>query len=368
MNLIDIIKSLFIICFSSLLGFVTVEYSYRFILEKGSKNTLKYRTMLFESGKNFLNYEGYFKYFPNVEIRSLTLYSKLNPKVLEDIEVEYDYIIRTNNYGLVMQSNLIHNDRVFFVIGDSFTEGQGASPWFYDLENLYDVSPKKLVNLGILGTGPMQWENLARSLTKELMLNVDGSIVNIIPGDMSREVWTFKERELNCLHYTLCDYNFGFQGYNFNFSEDYENIKLSIMKRLSVINGVSATQANSGTDLIKNFVKRSHVVSDLYTKFISDRKESPHKIFNETSLLALKDAANGNLYVNLVSLKDVNSTNFANYIYARELVNFLEINNINYSWCDIPYAGFHTNDGHPNANGYKVLRKCTEDALSKLIS
>ena len=39
-------------------------------------------------------------------------------------------------------------------MGDSFTEGQGATPWFYELEKDFSGSVIKPVNLGILGTGP----------------------------------------------------------------------------------------------------------------------------------------------------------------------------------------------------------------------
>lgn len=367
MNLIDKLKALFVVCFSSLLAFGIVEFSYRLITEEGQKNNFKNRTMLFESGKNFLNYEGYLKYAPNAEIRSLMLYSKSDLKVLEDIKVEYDYKIRTNNFGLVMQSDLVNNDRVFFVIGDSFTEGQGASPWFYNLENAYDVSPRKLVNLGIIGTGPQQWENIARSTTEELELNVDGSVVNIISSDMARRVWTLNDRELNCLHYALCDYSFGFQGYNFNVEESYKDIKLSFMKSVFETKSVSAQGVSSVIDSIKQYAKRSRVILHLYQNFMSNRNLSLNKTLNEASLLALKNAVNGNFYVNVVSEKYINSSNFSDNIYARELINFLEINHINFNWCDIPSDGFHVTDGHPNAYGYKVLRGCTEDALAKLI-
>jgi len=113
MRWIELIKSLGVICLSSLLAFSIVEYSYRFILGNSSDNTYSNRTMLFQAGNNFLNNKGYFKYFPNSEIRSLTLYSKPEPKVIDDLVIEYDYLIRTNNAGLVMQSNLSHNDSVF---------------------------------------------------------------------------------------------------------------------------------------------------------------------------------------------------------------------------------------------------------------
>ena len=40
--------------------------------------------------------------------------------------------------------------------------------------------------------------------------------MNIIPSDIVRDMWTFRDRELACLQQVLCDYSFGFQGFDFN--------------------------------------------------------------------------------------------------------------------------------------------------------
>ena len=53
--------------------------------------------------------------------------------------------------------------------------------------------------------------------------------------------------------------------------------------------------------------------------------------------------------------------------FTEELIQFLEENEIDYSWCDIPSNGFHKNDGHPNSTGYETLKRCTEDALDKVV-
>ena len=64
----------------------------------------------------------------------MTLFTKEEIVSPNDIIIETDYNIETNNLGLVMKKDIYKNDRVLLVIGDSFTEGQGAEPWFYDLE------------------------------------------------------------------------------------------------------------------------------------------------------------------------------------------------------------------------------------------
>ncbi len=366
MSWINRAKGFAVIFFSSVIAFSIVEFSYRLFSEKDLKSSYTQRTMLFESGKNFVNHKDYFKYFPNQSIRSMTLYSKPQANSIEDIVIEYDYIINTNNMGLVMKGDLRTGDKVAFIAGDSFTEGQGAPPWFYRLEDDYHSSPLKLVNLGILGTGPMQWKNLASSIIKELDLRVGASVINITPDDMNRGVWTIKDRELRCLYKVDCDYNFGFQGFNFYNGHDYDDMKLAVLKSLTE---KKFFNSDDHVTSVKKYMKKSHVTYDIYlflkNKFGASKNEIV--IMNEKALIAMKDAVEGNFIVNVVSQKTVNSINFNKIKYAKQLIQFLELNDINYSWCDIPPSGFHKNDGHPNSDGYEILRQCTKDALAKVI-
>ena len=87
----------------------------------------------------------------------------------------------------------------------------------------------------------------------------------------------------------------------------------------------------------------------------------------ETSYAVEKyiDAKN-KVFVNVVSLKGINSRNFSNHTSTKNLIEFLENNKFNFKWCDIPSYGFHKNDSHPNEKGYITLQKCTEDALKTL--
>lgn len=355
------LKASFIVCISIIISFFILEYSYRYIQSNDSNKGFINRTMLFEAGNNFENYEGYFKYFPNSKIRSLTIYSKSNPKSIKDLVVEYDYLIETNNMGLVMKNDLFFNESVVLVIGDSFTEGQGATPWFYSLEDSFNSSKVKIVNLGILGTGPKQWENLALSITKKLRLDVKGSVINIVPGDMVRGVWTLKERELNCLYKILCDYNYGFQGYKFKSKESYKDIKISFLNKFK--NEIEF-KSNSLLTNLYDFAKKSYIITHIYKNLryrISDDKK-----INKDALLTLSKAVNGNLFANIVSLKTINSKNYKDHEQTKELIDFLEKQNIKYSWCDIPINGFHKYDAHPNSSGYKILKSCNEYALEKL--
>lgn len=359
MSWIDRVKATSIVCISIVISFMVVEYSYRYIIDASAIADSKKIITLFEVGNNLRNHDGYFKYFPNKEFRRIALYLKSSPKSIEDLVIEYDYVTHTNNVGLVMQKDVFPNERAIFLIGDSYTEGQGASPWFYDLEKSNDIANAKILNLGILGTGPQQWENLASSISKELRLDVLGTVVNIIPADMDRDVWMFKEQELTCLYHASCDYDFGFQGYKFRPQESYDDIKRS------VLNNMDNPKPELDGSKIKNIMKKSHVIVDLY-RFFKQIIPSQSRKLNEISLLALNKAVSGNLYVNVVSQKYLNSRNLTDHKNATRLIEFLQKYEIKYKWCDIPFDGYHKYDGHPNGNGYKILRKCTRDALEKL--
>ena len=87
---------------------------------------------------------------------------------------------------------------------------------------------------------------------------------------------------------------------------------------------------------------------------------------NEKALISLKNKVEGNIFINVVSQKGINSRNYLNNYLARQLIKLLNDNDFNYKWCNIPLEGFYENDGHPNEKGYNVLRECTSNALMKL--
>ena len=61
MSWISRVKELSIAVASTIIALLILELSYRMVSEKTSENVYSEATMLFESGKNFRNYEGYFK-------------------------------------------------------------------------------------------------------------------------------------------------------------------------------------------------------------------------------------------------------------------------------------------------------------------
>jgi hypothetical protein len=88
---------------------------------------------------------------PNAEIRHAAVYAVGAPVV------EYDYVLRTNNLGFAQTRDIACGTGTLAVFGDSFTEGQGAKPWFTEIESPPLADGLQLANLGYVGTGMLDW-------------------------------------------------------------------------------------------------------------------------------------------------------------------------------------------------------------------
>src|SRR5262249_3381632 len=75
---------------------------------------------------------GGFTYGANRTIRS-QLYVVTDPKGPHLVKV-YDYMLKTNSYGMAQLHDPIQGKPAILLLGDSFTEGSGAAPWFYEIE------------------------------------------------------------------------------------------------------------------------------------------------------------------------------------------------------------------------------------------
>jgi hypothetical protein len=80
-------------------------------------------------------------------------------------EIESVYHFRTNNLGLVQDADVVPGPQSVLLLGDSFTEGQGAEPWFRLIGPEIERHGYQAVNGGLLATGFEQWLKLDRHLT-----------------------------------------------------------------------------------------------------------------------------------------------------------------------------------------------------------
>ena len=97
--------------------------------------------------------EKIFGFKENADIREVAVH--WNGK---EFEIIYDTSFSTNNIGLVQKNSFDPKKEAIVLVGDSFTQGEGALPWFYKLEENWQNSRYQLINLGIMGTGIEQWK------------------------------------------------------------------------------------------------------------------------------------------------------------------------------------------------------------------
>lgn len=155
------------------------------------------RLMFFSEGHNLRNTDwGGFAYQPKEVIHAQGYYiTNLDPP---ELTKEYDYRFTSNSYGLIQLNDFSDTKPAVLFLGDSFTEGQGARPWFYGLESSWPrMSRYQLVNGGILGTGVETWGRLYRELSTRI--NIAKAVIIFISDDWNRPVWQFSQQTLECL-------------------------------------------------------------------------------------------------------------------------------------------------------------------------
>jgi hypothetical protein len=153
------------------------------------------RRVVFLDGRDsiFRNQDDIFTYVPHSDIRNVTgfLFD-------DEFKIEYDYRFRTNNFGLVQDDDIVPERESLLLLGDSFTEGQGAEPWFRLVSPEVTALGLQAINGGLLGTGFKQWLKLDRYLVAS-KIRIQKIVVLFISADYIRDVINFKTPELRCL-------------------------------------------------------------------------------------------------------------------------------------------------------------------------
>jgi hypothetical protein len=181
---------------SIIVGIVAVELFGRLVLPprdfegSGMRNSAIF---FYSDGAIFRNEGDIFTYEPHREIRNVTAFF---PD--DKFEIEYDYRFRTNNFGLVQDADIVPERKSLLLLGDSFTEGQGAEPWFRLLSPEVEKLGLQPINGGLIATGFRQWLELERYLTGN-KVQIRKVVVLYIAGDYSRGVWNFTLAALQCL-------------------------------------------------------------------------------------------------------------------------------------------------------------------------
>ena len=239
--------------------FFVIDFFYsNFIKKTKSKNF--YNRVIFlenENNKFFKNFNNFIQYYPNQKYKTLNIWKDKN-----SFFKEWEYSFTTNNAGNVQLFDIKNSNNKIIFIGDSFAEGVGAKPWFYDLETKNSNNRYDLINLGFLGTGFIDWEQRLKKFDDKNVIKI---FILFISEDALREKLKLN---LKCLDSNTCDeYSI------FHNIKSYQNLD-------QIVNNQNLRKNNIKYYLKKNF----YFFSSLYS-FIKNYKKQKVKFERNISAI-----------------------------------------------------------------------------------
>lgn len=364
------IKNVILVIISVFIGLLISEFGVRMIIGNPYETSgASKRVMLFQNPENFINVGDIFTYAPNESIRSEVYYGKIGEGVVS-YRKEYGYNIVTNNLGLVQKNSIKPNSEVHLFLGDSYTEGQGASPWFYKLEGVEARADLPLVNGGLLGTGVSQWELLSSHLKSKYKLKIIKQTVILIGDDIRRPVWNFSNTSLDCLSSGRCDASQeDFFGFDFKGKDDAQ-IKTESFVLFESKNNIKFDDEFKGN--VKKLLKKSALFVNVYlllksSGVINDnfKIEQSRKIVDikEKNLAVLTELHRSKgVKTNFILVQTKwESNNDAWDSSSQMVITRANEEGWDFNECMLLPSDFHLRDTHPNEIGYSKLLQCVRD-------
>ncbi len=305
------------------------------------------------AGSIFENHGDIFTYVPHDDIRSLTVY-------LSDrsFDVEYDYRFRTNNYGLVQDDDVVPSRPSLLLLGDSFTEGQGAAPWFRQLATRNRTDSYQLINGGLLGTGFAQWWLLDRHL-QTFGVNVKKLLVVFISDDYARLPGLVSESVLRCLRSsTFC-------------REQSDYFRLPSAQELPQWVADVRTLRDNDIGSVHHLLQRAlgalpathQVYQYAKAKLLLD--DGPAKQGSRAAIFAfIKEHGVDNVaFVHLPQKDETSGPNGLGLEARRAIKDAGGKLYDGFKMCGLTPADYFVHDGHPNARGYDKIARCVDDVV-----
>jgi hypothetical protein len=365
MKLAKIAVNTSVVIVSCFIAILLVEAIYKLSPKKEPESVYRWelRYMLLSNqakGPAFRNIGNFYTYQPGAKIHNKAYYF-VNDRWVK----EYDYFLPTNNFGLVQANDIQADVPSMLLLGDSYTEGQGAPPWFEHFKKSNSQTPLQLVNGGLVGTGFQQWKLLHDYLTGE-RIKVEKLVVVYISGDYVRNVWNFPQRTLECLaDYRLCEGGEDFYGMPPDDKVDWYLGKLRGYREAHLFRKESEFKKAihdlfPGTRLALRFVRES-----LKKSRITDSPEIPA---NQDAIRQFIEAYKNNvLFVHIPQKDEIldHAVSPLGKMVRREIESFGGEYYDGQNLCGFTREDYFVNDGHPNEAGYAKVSACVTAAVSK---
>ena len=361
----------FLLIISSVIaGILLVEVFFHLFLPPSRAAQTVYKQLqriVFFDGRGtiFANSEDIFTYVPANEVRNVTGYFS-DSKPDGEFAVEYDYRFRTNNLGLVQDADIVPERRSLLLLGDSFTEGQGAEPWFRLVSPTIESLGYQPINGGLLGTGFQQWLKLEQHLSAK-HIDIKKLVIPFVSLDYNRPVWNFKQSELRCLETLLGCRPDASYFYRFPPSSELSSWVTDVKaSRAAVMNKVwfksRAEALLPATYRVYDYVsKRLKNPASLEREAVAEQQS--HTAIAE---LVKKYGAANVVFVHLPQ-KDERAGPISLGLQARRSIQEAGGRLVDgFKLCQLTPADYHPNDEHPNREGYAKIRRCVTEVITEL--
>jgi len=353
-------KNKFLLIVSIFFSLAMIEILTRLIITPPDYSQINRNYLLFEENEIFKNEDNFFTYHPNKKILSRSYHY-----TEENFLKVYSYYIQTNNFGLVQDNDLDLKKKSILLLGDSFTEGQGAYSWVNKFKGSF--KNYQIINGGLLGTGPKQFFFLENYLSQNL--NINKVIFIFIGGDFMRGDFVFSKNVAECLKdEKKCIGNESF--YGFDSDKNEKQIKLYLEKLRKY------RESNTNKDFkyfrreLKNKLKSLNIISIPKSFFESNyyiTKNSKFKKNLEKTEKLIKKYKNNIIFIRLNTKQEIL---YGKSYWSNNIEKELKKRNKKIFYCNFnnDVNLFYKYDGHPNSKGYDYLYNCINKILIKEIN
>lgn len=342
-------------------GVAIVELAWRL---RGPVPAEPRRYMLFgaDTGSALQNVGRGFRYQPHSVIHVATYFDTNG-----DVVKEYEYQFTTNNLGLVQKADVAPARPSALLLGDSFTEGMGAEPWFEQLAPVLEAGGYQPINGGLLGTGFEQWILLHDDLRARGMV-IKKLIVVLISDDYERDIWNFPPNVLSCLSdYRDCIGDEEFYGF------PPEQARPAFLKTLSQ----HGSREPRGRQRLSAWVPATtvvyrqarHVADDLWERLNGRvRGAIPDDVLRASRVRFFTDLYGKSVvFVHVPTREELRDGIEPAGIAAREAIRESRATLFDgFTRCGLTIDDFHVRDDHPNATGYAKIAACVREAAAEL--
>ncbi len=340
---------------SALIGLLLVELSCRlFFPSIGSIKGLSLAIFFDSNTPIFRNHDGIFNYFPHSEIRNVTVFMSK-----DDFRTEYDYHFKTNNYGLVQDDDVAPERKSLLLLGDSFTEGQGAEPWFRTISPEIEKLGYQPVNGGVLGTGFEQWLKLTQYLAAQ-DVQIRKLVVIFISDDFHRSIWNIQPDVLQCLlDPPLCSVE---NSYFYRLPPPEE--MSSWISRIRTARGPLRTRSIFSVSAVLPASYSVYNFLNQQISFARAEKQSRDAIEQLLRIYGPRNVA----FLHLPEKEEIDHGPDDLGLRAQNAIQKAGGQLFDgFKLCQLTKADYYLHDEHPNKNGYRKIATCVAGVASQFI-